>query len=691
VTDRRYTLVPTAPRTPLSQIHYESALNTEQLAVVQAPPGPILVIAGAGSGKTRTLIYRVAYLLEAGFPPESILLMTFTNRAAREMMKRVGELVRADVRRVVGGTFHHVANLLLRQHAQLLGFGPNFGILDREDARDLIDTVVHEVGVKPGDRRFPRGDVLASVFGYTVNTERSLEEALARRYPQFLMQAGAIHEVARRYARRKVETNVMDFDDLLVHWKHLLLEHPAVAEELGRRFRSILVDEYQDTNLLQAEIVDLLARPHRHVLVVGDDAQSIYSFRGASFENILTFPERYPDARKFLLTINYRSTPEILHLANRSIEHNRRGFPKELRAIRDSGLRPAVVACRDVYQQAEFVAQRLLELRDEGIPLREMAILYRAHHHSLELQLELTRRNIPFTVRSGLRFFEQAHIKDVLAYLRLVHNPQDELAWKRVLRLAPGVGTVTAEKIWLLVKTRSDPLASLGTDEVLGALPRRARDAVTKLHELFEALRAVGRDHPSELIEEVLKRGYDRYLVTTYDNAQARQDDIEQLAGYALSFQGLEEFLAELSLLASFTAEEVVLGAEPDEYVTLSSVHQAKGLEWRVVFVVWLGDGRFPSAPALRDPDGEEEERRLFYVACTRAKDELYLAYPLVHRPFDRDQFLMARSRFLDELGTRDLPYERWELEEAPAIPLLPGGSAGALPATASEDDDLDW
>jgi DNA helicase-2/ATP-dependent DNA helicase PcrA len=689
VADRRYTLSATQPRAPVPSLETAGALNPEQIAVVRAGPGPLLVIAGAGSGKTRTLIYRVAHLIHAGMPAESILLMTFTNRAAREMMKRVGDLVRTDVRRMVGGTFHHVANLVLREHARLLGYGPNFGILDREDARDLLDAVVGEVGVQPATRRFPKGDVLASLLSYTRNTQSPLEHALARRWPQFLPLADLIREVARRYAERKVDANVMDFDDLLFFWKVLLSEHPPVREALGRRFRYVLVDEYQDTNALQADIVDLLVSSHRNVLVVGDDAQSIYSFRGATFENILGFPERYPDAQVFRLTWNYRSTPEILALANRSIAHNRRGFPKELRAVKGSGARPALVACRDVYQQAEFVAQRLLELRDEGIPLSEMAVLYRAHSQSLELQLELTRRNIPYTVRSGLRFFEQAHIKDVLAHLRLVHNPRDELAWMRALKLLPAVGTVTAEKVWLLVKGRSDPIEALGDEAVQGSIPRRARESVRRLRDLLAGLAEIGRDHPADLIAHVLRSGYDRYLATTYDDAAERIEDIEQLASYALSFGGLEELLSELSLLASFTAEHVMLGGDLDEVVTLSSVHQAKGLEWRAVFVVWLCDGRFPSSPALRDPDGDEEERRLFYVACTRAKDELYLCYPLVHRSYDTDQVLLSRSRFVDEIGAGDPPYERWEIEEAPA-PRVPGATPALAVPGPEDPDDVD-
>lgn len=693
--ERRYTLVPAAPSAlaTTSAAAFRGALNDEQLAVATAPEGPLLLLAGAGSGKTRTLIYRVAYLLAHGVLPSQILLMTFTNRAAREMMTRAAELTRTDVRRMTGGTFHHVANGILREHAGLIGFGRNFGILDREDSKDLLETCAAEVNQTPGDRRFPKADVLVSLFGYCLNTQLSVPDALARRYAQFAPLAEPIDALSRRYAERKRDLNLMDFDDLLSHWKSLLLAQPEVRAEMGRRYRFILVDEYQDTNLLQADIVDLMAEGHRNVLAVGDDAQSIYSFRGASFENILSFPERYAGAQIHKLTVNYRSTPQILELANRSIAKAQRGFPKTLTAVREGGPMPAVVACRDVYQQAEFVAQRVLELRDEGIALEEMAVLYRAHHQSLELQLELTRRNVPFQVRSGLRFFEQAHIKDVLSYLRIFHNPQDELAWKRALRLSPGIGAVTADKTWLLIKGAAEPVLALSEPRVLATLPRRSQPGLQKLGETLRRLHDIGRDHPSELVASVLESGYAKHLIATYDNGAARVDDVLQLAAYAQSFHGLEELLSELSLLASFSAENVAKGGEPDEHVTLSSVHQAKGLEWRVVFVVWLADGRFPSMPALRDPEGEEEERRLFYVACTRAKDELMLTYPLVHQSFDRERILVARSRFIDELGTRELPYDRWTLEEpglpalgaAPAMGALTGTTRGAEPADEND------
>src|SRR5437868_1296023 len=458
---RRYALKTSAPARK-GLVDYDRDLSDEQRAVALCDARPTLVIAGAGSGKTRALTYRVAHLLETGTPPEKILLLTFTNKAAREMMARVGQLCRVETRRMWGGTFHHVAHGLLREHASRLGYADRFGLLDREDAKEVMASATADLGYGVGQRRFPRSDALIDLYSCAVNTQRPLAEVIAAGAPQFVALEEEILRVARRFAERKAQMNAMDFDDLLLNWKRLLVDHPP--EALQRKFDAILVDEYQDTNLLQGEIVDRMAALHRNVLVVGDDAQSIYSFRGAHFENILKFPERYPQCQQFKLTINYRSTPQILALANQSIACNQRQFPKQLQACREDGVLPALVPLRDVHQQAEFVAQRVLELREEGIPLREMAVLYRAHHHAMELQMELARRGIPFYVRAGVRFFEQAHIKDVLAHLRFVQNPLDELAFKRVVKLAPGIGAASADALWTQLQT----WAEQGRDPRLG-------------------------------------------------------------------------------------------------------------------------------------------------------------------------------------------------------------------------------
>ncbi|MEP6810104.1 MAG: UvrD-helicase domain-containing protein, partial [Chthoniobacterales bacterium] len=410
-----------APSATGIRIDYAAELNPQQHAAVTASPGPLLVIAGAGSGKTRTLTYRVAYLLENGVDPRNILLLTFTNKAARQMLDRVANLLPVDASGLWGGTFHSIGNRMLRRHGSALGYSSGFTILDREDQKDLIDTVVSAAGINPKEIRFPKGDVLADIFSFTVNTERSMEELLAEKFPYFLPLIEQIKDVHARYERKKKSTNSMDFDDLLEKTLRMLKEHEEIAEFYRRQFQFILVDEYQDTNKIQADFIDTLAVHHRNVMVVGDDAQSIYSWRGANFKNILAFPERYPDAQVFKIELNYRSVPEVLAVANAAIAPNVEQFKKELSATRATNeLKPAVVALETGADQAQFVAQRVLELRDEGIELDEIAVLYRAHYHAVELQLEFSRRGIPYQITSGVRFFEQAHIKDVAAFIRFI-------------------------------------------------------------------------------------------------------------------------------------------------------------------------------------------------------------------------------------------------------------------------------
>ncbi len=666
-----------------STLALQEELNEEQRAVVMAGGGPMLVIAGAGSGKTRTLTWRVARLIEAGISPARILLMTFTNRAAREMLRRVGELVRADVQRVWGGTFHSIGNRILRRHAESLGYGGGFTILDTEDARDMVEACIDEAAIDTRSRRFPKSEVLRDIFSYATNTDTPLEEAVLLKHPQFEPLTAQIVRVDRLYQARKQERNAMDYDDLLVNWKRLLLEKPEIAAIYQERFQQILVDEYQDTNRLQGEIIDLLAARHRQLMVVGDDAQSIFAWRGASCENMLEFEKRYPEARICRLETNYRSTPEILMVANASIMCNRRQFPKNLQPVRGSiDFVPALIPAQDVDQQAAFVASRILELRDEGIPLGEIAVLYRAHFHSLELQLELTRRGIPYDVRSGVRFFEQVHIKDVTAYLRLLVNPRDEMAWRRVLRLAPRIGQVTAGRIWERLAVAESPLALVRSDELGASLPRGAAAGWRELVALLTELTAPENlDAPARQIELVLARGYSDYLAAGFENAEAREEDLRQLAGYALRFDSTEAFLSELALInterfsppGGTVGEDVVMGGEEDERIVLSTIHQAKGLEWRVVFLIGAADGRLPAARSLREPEGEEEERRLFYVALTRARDQLYICYPMIETDRMRQTVLQRPSRFVTEVP-RSL-FEIWNLEEETPLLDEPGVS----------------
>src|SRR5580692_8218454 len=476
---RDYVLQPFQPPVNL-HIDYAKELNPQQLAAVTAPPGPALVIAGAGSGKTRTLTYRVGFLLEQGIPADRILLLTFTNKAAREMMRRVSDLLGQELPALWGGTFHSIGARILRANAQLLGWQRDFTILDRQDAEDLIKACLGESEIDVKASRFPKAEVLADIFSLAVNTRKTVPEILAQQYDYFESLAPQIADLGERYVARKRAANAMDFDDLLGLWLRLLLDHPAVAEQYQRRFQFILVDEYQDTNQLQSEIIDLLAARHHNVMVVGDDAQSIYAWRGANFQNILKFPERHPQAKVYKIETNYRSTPEILQVANAAIAANLRQFTKELTPARKSGVKPVLVACLTAAEQAAFVAQRILELREEGESMNQMAVLYRSHFHALELQLELTRRNIPYNITSGIRFFEQAHIKDVTAYLKLAVNARDELAFKRLVQLLRGIGGKGADKLWL--KFNSTLKAAPG--------PANTQESTAIAHPLATALQA---------------------------------------------------------------------------------------------------------------------------------------------------------------------------------------------------------
>lgn len=646
-----------------ARIDYAAELNPQQCAAVTAPPGPALVIAGAGSGKTRTLTYRVAYLLENGVSPQNILLLTFTNKAAREMLDRVTALVPRDITGLWGGTFHSVGNRLLRRHAEAAGFRSGFSIMDREDQGDMLDSVIVSAGIDPKDKRFPKAEVLGDIFSFSINTGRSIGEVVTEKYPYFAGLEGQIEEVRRKYEARKRSANSLDFDDLLEKPVELLRKDAAVAERYRRQFQFVLVDEYQDTNRLQSDFIDALATEHRNVMVVGDDAQSIYSWRGANFRNILEFPKRYPGAKVYKIETNYRSAPAVLEVANHAIAANEHQFRKELQPARpDAGLKPGLVPLADSNQQATFVAQRILELRDEGIDLREIAVLYRAHYHSMEVQMALTQHGIPFQITSGLRFFEQAHVKDVASFLKFVVNPSDEVAFKRMVRLLPGIGNRSAELLW----SSFEPGSGGGLRGALSRLkvPAKARKAWEQLGYTLEEIAPGGVPNPpSEMIRSVIEAIYDDYLKAKFPNYDARREDLNVLANYARQYESPQEFLDQLALMTSLESEAELGAARDDEMVNLSSVHQAKGLEWQVVFVVWMTDGMFPSSRSLESDENIEEERRLFYVAVTRAKDELYLTYPHLRLNAGYGEMIQRPSRFLQEVPADLL--EEWNVSSA--------------------------
>jgi DNA helicase-2/ATP-dependent DNA helicase PcrA len=665
------------------QIDYARELNPQQLAAVTAPPGPALVIAGAGSGKTRTLTYRVAYLLEQGIPPDRILLLTFTNKAAGEMMRRVSDLIGRELRELWGGTFHSIGARVLRSHAETLGYQRDFTILDRDDAKDLIKACVADAGIETKGTHFPKPEVLNEIFSLAVNTHKNAAEILDSQYGYFSQFAAQIADIGQRYVKRKRATNGMDFDDLLALWLKLLRENADVREHYQRRFQFILVDEYQDTNKLQGDLIDLLAARTQNVTVVGDDAQSIYAWRGANFLNILEFPKRYPAAKVFKIETNYRSTPEILKVANAAIAANVNQFAKELAPSRKSGMKPALVACVDAAQQSAFIAQRVLELRDEGTGANQIAVLYRSHFHALELQLELTKRQIPFSITSGIRFFEQAHIKDTTAFLKFIVNPRDEIAFKRLAQLLPGVGAKAAEKLWqsfqIEIQGRAgSPLPVNGAHGVtrptrtpiavalqdsIARVPKKATLAWAQFTATIAQLEdETARKSAAKMLRLVIDAGYDDYLKENFANFRSRLDDVEQLAVFAAQFPSVEEFLTQLALLTNVEAEGD-RSQNDDEKIRLSTIHQAKGLEFEVVFVIMLCDGLFPSARSMDSADGEEEERRLFYVSITRAKNELYLSYPLIRGGYGNtgsDAF-QSPSRFLSEIPKEIL--NEWNLK----------------------------
>jgi DNA helicase II / ATP-dependent DNA helicase PcrA len=688
---REYTLQ-RAPFSTAINIDYASELNEQQLAAVTASPGPLLVIAGAGSGKTRTLTYRVAYLLENGIDPRNILLLTFTNKAARQMLDRVANLLPVDASGLWGGTFHSIGNRMLRRHGSALGYSSGFTIMDREDQKDLIDTVVAAAGVNPKEVRFPKGDVLAEIFSFVINTETPIDALLAEKFPYFLPLLEQIKDVQARYEKKKKATNSMDFDDLLEKTLRMLNEHEEIVAFYRRQFQFILVDEYQDTNKIQADFIDILAAEHRNVMVVGDDAQSIYSWRGANFKNILAFPARYPDAQVFKIELNYRSVPDILRVANAAIGANVKQFRKELSATRPTNsVKPALVGLNDSSEQAQFVAQRILELRDEGIELSEIAVLYRAHYHAIELQLELSRRGIPYWITSGVRFFEQAHVKDVTSFIRFIANPRDEVAFKRMVKLLPGIGGKSAENLWRAWESSLDVVAGGDDPGVESAItpdegsapghsdasgynvgdrlramavgPKSRKSWEQLAHTLDEIAPGGQPNPPSEMITSVVEAVYDDYAKANFTNYELRREDLNQLADFARQFKDVHEFLSQLALISNIDAEPALDQRAENEAVNLSSVHQAKGLEYHTVFVIWLTDGMFPSTRSLETRDAIEEERRLFYVAITRARDELYLTFPHMRLNAGYGDIFQRPSRFLKEIPTQLV--EDWQVRRS--------------------------
>jgi DNA helicase-2/ATP-dependent DNA helicase PcrA len=635
-------------------IDFRAQLNDEQFNAVTAQPGPLLVLAGAGSGKTRTLTYRVAWLLSQGVRPSEILLLTFTNKAAKEMLHRVRELTGIEPARFWGGTFHSIGHRALRMHGDAVGLSRSFTILDADEAEGLLrDAVEGADRTFFKDKTHPKPGPLHAMISLSRNMQAPLPETIARFFPQHDGLADRLPELARRYAEKKKAAGVVDYDDLLEFWLDALRKSPGAAEWFQHRFRHVLVDEYQDTNRLQADIVDLVGAHHR-VMAVGDDAQCIYSWRGADFENIITFPDRHPGTQIHRIETNYRSTPQILRLANGVLDAQPKGrhFDKVLRPARPGGERPFYVQAMDGREQAEFIVNRLRGLADEGRALRDIAILYRAHYQALDIQLELSRLQIPYQITSGVRFFEQAHIRDLTAILRFAYNPGDVMAWQRIAVLLPKVGDKGARKIHQAALdqarlTQKDFLDVLETEPVLGRVAGDAREEwprlVESLREVADAMRTA---KPFNAVDLAIEGWYGDYLRGAFNNYISRLDDLKSMVGFAGRFEDMQEMLAQVMLLSGETSDRSV-DADADA-IRLTTVHQAKGLEFGVVFVIGLGEGMFPLRRAVESGD-IDEERRLFYVAVTRAKDELYLCHPRVTGK-GGPVMMTEPSRFIQEL-----------------------------------------
>jgi len=661
---------------PSKAIDYANALNQEQLAVVLEGDGPCLVLAGAGSGKTRTLTYRVAYLIERGVAPSSILLLTFTNKASKEMVERVELVLGPSAKGIWGGTFHSIAARLLRTFADELGYTSNFSILDQEDSRDLIKAVMKDLSIDPKARRFPTAGVVGDILSFARNTQQPIADALETKHPNFQQFDGEITEIGRQYQLRKKAANAMDFDDLLTNMA-ILLDHPTIGPRLSGRFQYVLVDEYQDTNAVQARLVKGFSKAHGNVVAVGDDAQSIYAFRGADVKNILSFPEQFNGAKIFKLLTNYRSTPEILALANDSLSHNKDQFEKELVGLRASGGKPKLVACSSASQEARYVAENILQARASGTALANMAVLFRSSAHSQQLEFELIKRDVPYEYRGGQKFFERAHIKDVVSFLRVFQNPKDEVAWLRVLGLQTGIGAATAISLSAQIRASEfidDVAEAVGTTRP----PSRGQSGWQDFTRIVNAMAAIGR-LPAQLIRCVAASTYQDYLEREYPNFRERLEDLEQLALFAESYDDLTNFLNDLSLYDSVSAGRQEAGRGDEEKMVLSTIHQAKGLEWDTVFIIHLADTAFPNRRAMTEEGGMEEERRLFYVAVTRARRELYLSYPMT---MGQEMLVFNQpSTFVDEVDPR--LFERVEIRE--------GRHHVSAPSHAPSADAWDW
>lgn len=632
------------------KIDYAKELNPQQLSAVETKEGAILVIAGAGSGKTKTLTYRVARLIEDGVKPENILLLTFTKKASAEMLNRATAVLDDRCENVAGGTFHSFANMILRKYSKLLGLKNNFTIMDSADAEDVVNHITGRLYPKK-DKRFPKKHTILEIYSKSVNKEIPTKQIIAEEFAHFQHCEDQIIEIHKAYVNYKRENSLMDYDDLLLYLKFLLEDHKHIQKKLSNQYKYIMVDEYQDTNTLQADIIKLLASEHNNVMAVGDDAQSIYSFRGANYRNIMDFPKMFEDTKIIKLEQNYRSTQNILKLTNTIISRAKEKYAKTLFSDIESDVKPALICARDTQMEADFICQRVLELMDEDIDLGDICVLARNARMSFNLEIELSKRAIPFQKFGGPKFMETAHIKDVVAHLRVLLNPDDEVSMSRILLLLKGVGAQTVNNILPVMKS--------STEFDVKLLPVKKTTSIEPLFKVLKDLQG-SKKELSDIVREVVEY-YCPILKDKYDDYLKREKDLEHFEYLATQYNKLENFLSDLALEPPDKSVEGMYKKNvKDECLTISTIHSAKGLEWDSVFIIEAVDGRFPSAYSFNSPEELDEELRLMYVATTRAKNNLYITYPVDMYDYASNMVLSKPSRFLDNIDDEVL--ELWDI-----------------------------
>lgn len=636
------------------KVNYENDLNPAQLSAVMHKKGPVLVIAGAGSGKTKTLTYRVARLIEDGIKPENILLLTFTKKAAAEMLSRATLVLDDRCEKVAGGTFHSFANIILRKYSKFLKLKSNFTILDKSDCEDIINHITGQMFPKK-EKRFPKKSTILEIYSKSVNKETPTKQIIEEEFPQFAHCEGKIIEVHKAYVGYKRENSVLDYDDLLLYVKLLLENNEGLRKKLSNQYQYIMVDEYQDTNTLQADVIKLLASEHSNIMAVGDDAQSIYSFRGANYRNILDFPKLFEGTEIIKLEQNYRSTQNILKLTNTIISKAKEKYAKTLFSNIESPVVPALICAKDTQMEADFICQRILELLDEDVNLSDICVLARNARMSYALEIELSKRAIPYQKFGGPKFMETAHIKDIVSHLRVIINPDDIISLNRILLLLKGVGATTVNNIIPIIKGNLNPNIKL--------LPSNKTTSLVPLLKTLENLRSqISMRKPSDIVEDVIEY-YRPILKDKYDDYNKREKDLDHFQYLSEQYSNLEDFISDMALEPpDASVEGMYKRNSDDEALTISTIHSAKGLEWDSVFIIGAVDGRFPSAYSFNSAEEMDEELRLMYVATTRAKNNLYITYPVDMYDYSMNMVLSKPSRFLN--GIPDDILEVWDITE---------------------------